>query len=185
MKRCTKCDMVKPLTDFYRASGTRDGHRSDCKPCNLAAQRRRYEADPDAAKARVKRWQQENSERLNAYRRDRRTEPEVKRADRAGHLKRKYGITIEQYETLLAEQGGGCAICGRKPRPDISLHVDHDHRTGQLRGILCFRCNNALGDFDDDAGLLQQALGYVVSHQATDELAMARRRVRQLISEVA
>ena len=121
---------------------------------------------------------------MNAYRRDRRTEPAVKRADRAGHLKRKYGLTIQQYDTLLAEQGGGCAICGRKPRPDISLHVDHDHETGRLRGILCFRCNNALGDYDDDAALLQQALGYLMSHQATDKLAAARWRVRQLISEV-
>ena len=106
-------------------------------------------------------------------------------ADRKSYLKRKYGLTVQQYGTLLAAQGGGCAICGRKPRPDISLHVDHDHGTGQLRGILCFRCNNALGDFDDDARLLQQALAYLLSHQATDELAMARRRVRQLISEAA
>lgn len=86
---------------------------------------------------------------------------------------------------MLSEQCGGCAICGRKPRPDISLHLDHDHETGQLRGILCFRCNNALGDFDDDPALLQCALGYLLAYQATDEMAAARLRVRQLIPDVA
>ncbi len=111
-----------------------------------------------------------------------RSTPEGKAKQRAGHLKRKYGITIEQYDALLSEQGGACAICGRKPRPDISLHLDHDHQTGQVRGILCFRCNNALGDFDDDASLLQQAVAYVLSYQATDEIVAARVRVRELIA---
>lgn len=182
MKRCIKCGEVKPLHAFYREATMRDGHRNDCKPCNLAAKHERYVADPDRAKARVKRWQQENADRVNTYRRVRRSEPEVKRAERAGHLKRKYGITLEQYDMLLSGQRGGCAICGREPRPDISLHLDHDHQTGQLRGILCFRCNNALGDFDDDISLLQQAVGYLLAHQQTDEMAAARERVRQLIA---
>ena len=155
MKRCKKCGLEKPLEDFYRAVGMKDGFRSDCKACNLAAKQERYLADPAATIARVKRWQQENADRVNAYHRARRAEPAVKRADRAGYLMRKYGITIEQYDELLASQGGCCAICGREPRPDISLHLDHDHESGQLRGILCFRCNNALGDFDDDLTLLR------------------------------
>lgn len=96
MKQCRKCGVVKPLADFYESAGMRDGHRHDCKVCNLEEKRLRYLADPAAAKARVKRWQQKNPERLNAYRRGRRLEPEVKRRERAGHLMRKYGITIEQ-----------------------------------------------------------------------------------------
>lgn len=71
-------------------------------------------------------------------------------ADRRSHLKRKFGMTIEQYDEMLAAQGGGCFICGRPPREDMSLHVDHDHSTGAVRGILCFRCNNALADFGED-----------------------------------
>ncbi len=94
---------------------------------------------------------------------------------------RKYGITIEQYDELLASQGGCCAICGREPRPDISLHLDHDHESGQLRGILCFRCNNALGDFDDDLTLLRGAIRYLESFQpVADEVAFIRERARRL-----
>ena len=66
MKVCKKCGLTKPLDDFYRAAGMRDGHRNDCKACNLAAKHERYLADPQAAIARVKRWQQENPEQLNA-----------------------------------------------------------------------------------------------------------------------
>ena len=51
-----------------------------------------------------------------------------------------------QYDSMLESQGGGCFISGRRPRDDISRHVDHDHSTGRVRGILCFCCNNALAD---------------------------------------
>jgi len=161
----------------------RDGHRSECKVCDLAAKKHRYLADPAKSIARVKRWQQENADRVNAYHRARRAEPAAKRADRSGYLKRKYGITIEHYDELLARQGGRCAICRREPRPDISLHLDHDHESGLLRGILCFRCNNSLGDLDDDPGLLRAALRYLESYQAAeieDEVALIRERARQL-----
>ncbi|HEX7276621.1 MAG TPA: endonuclease VII domain-containing protein [Acidimicrobiales bacterium] len=159
----------------------RDGHRGDCKVCDLAAKRAGYLADPARAVARVKRWQQANPEKVNATQRARRAKPEVKRADRAGYLQRKYGITIEQYDQMLAAQGGGCAICGREPRPDISLHLDHDHESGQVRGILCFRCNNALGDLDDDVSLLRAAVCYLESYlPVDDEVALIRERARQL-----
>ncbi len=181
MKVCKKCGLTKPIDDFYRAAGMRDGHRNECKVCDLAAKRERYLANPQAAIARVKRWQQENPERHRENQRRMRSTPEGKERQRAGHLKRKYGITLEQYDKLLARQGGRCAICRREPRPDISLHLDHDHESGQLRGILCFRCNNALGDFDDDPTLLWAALGYLRSYQAfDDEVALARERAHQL-----
>jgi hypothetical protein len=67
---------------------------------------------------------------------------------------------------MLAAQGGGCAICARPPRPDISLHVDHDHATGRLRGILGWPCNNLLGDVHDDMSLLLAAAEYLWEHQA-------------------
>lgn len=160
MKRCKKCGQWKPTTEFYRSAGMQDGYRNDCKGCNLAAKAARYKANPQPCIDRVKRWQQENPDRLNATRRRRRELPEVKRRERAAHLMRKFGITIEQYEEMLAIQGGGCAICGRLPGK-ISLHVDHDHETGRIRGCLCFRCNNALGDFAENGDWLVAAANYL------------------------
>ncbi len=139
----------------------RDGLRNDCKACNLAAQHRRYVANPDLAKARVKKWQQENADRLNAYRRERRGDPAVEQAERAGHLRRKYGIYPADYCRMLGDRGGVCAICRLPPAADVSLHVDHDHETNQIRGLLCFRCNNALGDFDDSVARIDGAASYL------------------------
>ena len=94
---------------------------------------------------------------------------------------RKYGMTIEQYDAMLETQGGGCSICGRPPRVDISLHVDHDHSTGRVRGILCFCCNNALADFQDDPELLRKAAGYVSWHANQEEIQLARSRALSLV----
>ncbi|WP_460458771.1 endonuclease VII domain-containing protein [Angustibacter peucedani] len=84
--------------------------------------------------------------------------------DRAGgsrgyHLKRRYGLTAEDVESMRAEQRGLCAICRRVLGP--GAHVDHDHRTGAVRGLLCFTCNVGLGNFKDDPGRLEQAARYL------------------------
>ena len=181
MKACKKCGVLKPLEDFYRAAGTRDGHRGDCKACSSKDKQRRYLADPQAAITRVKRWQQANPERVNAAQRARRARPDAKLRERAGHLMRKYGMTIEQYNAMLEAQEGGCFICGRPPREDISLHVDHDHSTGKVRGILCFCCNNALADFQEDPELLKKAAAYVSWHANQEEIQLARRRAFSLV----
>ena len=114
-----------------------------------------------------------------------RNTPEGKLRQQAGHLKRKFGMTIEQYEVMLAAQGGGCFICGRAPREDISLHVDHDHSTGRVRGILCFCCNNALADFQDDPALLRKAASYVSSNsiEVAEKIQLARRRALSLVGK--
>ena len=90
-------------------------------------------------------------------------------------MKRKYGITIADYDRLFDEQQGVCAICGQ-PRPgERTLHIDHDHETGVIRGLLCFRCNNALGDVREEYELFQRAADYL---DRDDELAgLARERV--------
>lgn len=173
MKRCKRCHILKALADFYRDAGARDGVRNDCKACNAAASKARYLANPAAAVARVKRWQQANPDRVNAYHRARRADPRVKRAERSAYLKRKYGITVEEYDAMLARQGGGCGICGSPPSDSISLHIDHDHRTGRIRGLLCFVCNSSLGELDDP-DLLRAALRYVEPTVGRDRLIEAR-----------
>lgn len=183
-KHCKVCGELKPLEEFYRSAGMRDGHRNDCKACNLAAKARRYAADPQAAIDRVSRWQKANPERMRAYRKEYRQREHVKKSQREGHLRRKFGLTSDQYDEMLAAQGGRCAICRRPPTQGISLHVDHDHVTGTNRKLLCFKCNNALGDFEDDPQLLQAAIAYLDDHDPeVQELAeLTRRRLAGLIA---
>lgn len=85
--------------------------------------------------------------------------PEVNRRCK---LKRAYGISHEEYNELLKFQGGVCAIC-KEFRPHLGDHmcVDHDHKTGKVRGILCSDCNRALGLFKDNKENLLQAIGYL------------------------
>ena len=160
-KQCNVCGEIKPVTEFYAMIGMRDGFRNDCKACNLAAKARRYAANPEAAKERVRTWQRDNPERLQQYRKAYRSRPEVKARDRSAHLRRTFGITQDEYETRLAGQGGGCAVCRRAPKPGKSLHVDHDHRSGDVRGLLCFSCNAALGHLADDAERIRALLTYL------------------------
>jgi hypothetical protein len=172
-KVCRLCGLEKPLDDFYPAPGMRDGHRSECKVCNRAQRAARYRDDPVAqerARRKAREWAQANPERVRekqaAYREDGR----IKKSIRKTHLKKKYGLTPEDYDRMLEAQGGGCAICGKAPRPDISLHIDHDHETGRIRGLLCFTCNNGLGQFQDDPELLIAAAEYVGVHQRVAQL---------------
>jgi CRISPR/Cas system-associated protein Cas10 (large subunit of type III CRISPR-Cas system) len=178
MKRCNVCGELKPLDDFYKSAGMRDGHRNDCKVCNLAAKKARTALDPQTNRDRVKRWQRDNYERYRARQREYRNRPERKAADREYQLLRKYGITIAEYEARLRAQGGGCRICGDPPAEGGSLHVDHDHVTGKVRGLLCFRCNNAIGDLRDDIELVYRMLDYL---DRDEEIAqLVRERVEAL-----
>jgi hypothetical protein len=70
VKRCKACGEAKPLDEFYRAAGMADGYRSDCIPCNLAAKRARTALDPEANRARARRWKHENPERARAKQRE-------------------------------------------------------------------------------------------------------------------
>ncbi len=87
-------------------------------------------------------------------------------------LRKRYGIGIKDYHTMLDAQGGCCAICRKAEANEIrgkvvSLAVDHDHKTGVVRALLCFTCNAALGLFNDDTGLLDAAKAYLERHLAT------------------
>ncbi len=76
------------------------------------------------------------------------------------HLKKRYGITIEDFDALLAKQGFLCPICLKRP----AVHVDHDHRTGTVRGILCEMCNGGLGQFRDDPETIEKAIAYLENY---------------------
>jgi hypothetical protein len=73
------------------------------------------------------------------------------------HLMRRYGISAAQADAMLEEQDGLCAICQERP----AEHVDHDHETGAVRGLLCFNCNGGLGQFRDRVDILKKAIAYL------------------------
>lgn len=161
-KLCRKCGETKSLNEFHRVAGMRDGHRNECRDCYRGLARARYQRDPAKAIAAAKRWQQENAERLNAYRRTRNKLPEVQRRQRDAYYRRTYGLSADEADEILAAQNGRCAICCR-PAPDRlgSMHLDHDHRTGAIRGFLCVDCNHGLGKLRDSPDLLLRALVYL------------------------
>lgn len=78
-------------------------------------------------------------------------------------LKTKFGITLDQYNEMLVEQNGVCAICGKIDKFQ-ALSVDHSHQSGKVRGLLCSSCNNGLGRFKDSHEILQKAIEYLHKH---------------------
>lgn len=106
-----------------------------------------YERNKDAINERARKFIKDNPESVRAYR-----------------LKAQYGISIEEHDTLFFRQGGCCAICKMPPdqkKNHHRLHVDHDHVTGVVRGLLCRDCNLALGLFSDSKHILKSAISYL------------------------
>jgi hypothetical protein len=80
---------------------------------------------------------------------------------RNSKLKKLYGITANDYSALLIQQKSVCAICKEQCKTGRYLAVDHDHKTGKVRGLLCVRCNNAIGFLKDSITLLRNAADYL------------------------
>ncbi len=83
---------------------------------------------------------------------------------RSANLKSLYGLTLEEYEEMLREQDGKCAICGELPSPTKLLDVDHDHENKTVRGLLCNHCNTALGLVKEDPEILSAMIDYLEAH---------------------
>ena len=89
----------------------------------------------------------------------------IKGSKRASDLKAKFGISVEEYSEILNNQEGVCAIC-KSDKPDVNGYrnnfpVDHCHKTGKIRGLLCDRCNRGLGFLRDDTEILKSAILYL------------------------
>lgn len=108
---------------------------------------------------KVKNWQESNTQKQKAY---------VKKHN----LKKNYGITEEEYKNLLAKYDYRCAVCQQaEGEPKIKLCIDHDHKTGKIRGILCSKCNAALGMLDDTPERIIKLFQYLSSRLTnTDSL---------------
>src|SRR4051812_27777463 len=182
-KICRDCGESKSLEEFSPSKKNRDGRVTYCRPClriREAAYRdaarggppRRPEAVREghkrcpACKAELPlaEFGKNRSTRdgLNSYCfscHNMKTRESRERAggSRGYHLKRRYGITREQFAGMVEQQGGLCAICGIRS----AEHVDHDHMTGRVRGVLCFNCNGGLGQFKDRIASLRAAIDYL------------------------
>jgi hypothetical protein len=136
---------MKPLTEYYAHPGMEDGRLGNCKDCRRTYQRDKNDRLRDDPKYRATRA----------------------RYSRNGKLRNTYGITPDEYEVLLAEQGGKCAICGTDDpgRGSEFFPVDHDHQTGERRGLLCHECNLGIAHFGDDPDRLLAAAAYLLARQ--------------------
>lgn len=138
-------------TYMYRGS-------QHCKECRRGHVRKWSKANPEA-KARTQRANPEA--RRDASRNWAQANPDKRRAA----LVRRYGITVEQYNVMYEAQAGRCAVCGGTDSGDPrfnTLHIDHDHKTGAVRGLLCSRCNRGMGSFSDDPDRLLAAAAYLL-----------------------
>jgi Recombination endonuclease VII len=133
---------------------------------------KRYAEDEEfraSTRAYNRAWYKANKDRVNAESRRKRAENpdwKAKQRDRRRRTKRKdmlkycYGMTVAEYEAMLAQQNGVCAICETKP-DDRPLCVDHDHATGKVRGLLCHSCNVGLGNYKDDPRRTRRTTAYL------------------------
>lgn len=161
MKTCVKCGDTKPLSDFYQQAGMSDGYRNDCKECMKVVRRDWYERNRDYAILRTQKWREANPERYEAQRRRNKEEnrERIAASNRRGHLRRKYGLTADDYDFLRVTQADLCGICGEKE--EAGLHVDHHHESGLIRGLLCGKCNKAIGLLREDPALFEAASRYL------------------------
>lgn len=146
---CVKCFKTKDLEQFKKLHGS--GYSSYCEACRGSARRsmRRIKTKEERSAAH-KKWRTNNPKAA-----DKRDERNLK----------VHGLTMEEFKSMSKAQNDVCAICS-KPHDESSmfkrLHVDHCHDTGKIRGLLCSRCNTALGLFKDDVQVMQKAIDYLV-----------------------
>lgn len=139
-KRCAACHQYKDIIEFWKNQARKDGLGSSCKICVNA-----QVSKPERLKKRQV-YNQINKLRTKNY-----------------YLRRYFNITIERYNEMLESQDFKCAICKcSEDRFDRGFAVDHNHITGEIRGLLCGPCNTSLGVFQADSGIeiLQRALDY-------------------------
>jgi hypothetical protein len=160
-KVCTECGKRKHLTKFstYPRNDKRY-FRSACNECQYLRCKRSRKSNPQPHRDEVKKYGAKNPQvGIKAWKKWRALHPEECRSQR---LKTKYGITLAQYNAILAKQKGCCAVCGTKnPHPHPNFSVDHDHRTLKVRGLLCHKCNSAVGLLQDDPKLCKRAAAYL------------------------
>lgn len=146
-KCCRRCKQSKPSTEFFKDKKGKLRLGTICKPCNTEETRE---------------WRTKNRQYYREY--CRKNRPRYAAQHRNHDLLVKYGITSSDYDALRAKQNGVCAICDRPAtgkRHCSKLHVDHDHKSGKVRGLLCAGCNRMIGRVKDNPDVLRRAASYL------------------------
>lgn len=155
-KVCSNCGEEKEIVNFYYRKDNQE-YRAECKQCVLKKSVK-YRL---GHKKEIRKYYILNKDKILKHRQDTRLNT------RNNDLKREYGITLDDYNKMLQEQNGLCAICGERETIKnkngtlSELCVDHDHITGKIRGLLCRECNGALGKFNDNIEILKSAIKYL------------------------
>lgn len=142
MKLCSMCKQRKEESEFHKNRQSRDGINWLCKKC-----KRNYDL-----------WRVENQDKVRKYTYEGNSRL---RSDVA-----KFGIDDVIYNQMLEAQGGVCATCGKTNRDGTRLCVDHDHETGEVRGLLCKNCNFALGAIKDNTNVLSKMIAYLMGRKS-------------------
>ena len=156
-RMCSKCEDHKPSAEFYkRASGRLS---NICKKCH---------AENGAV------WRQNNPNKNREYYRAAKKNDPIKLIEynQYYHIYRKYGLSGDEFRRMYDERGGKCDICGYVTpiRGHDRINIDHCHDTGHIRGLLCRKCNSAIGFLSDDPLRLQSAVGYLEEAKAREVL---------------
>lgn len=126
-----------------------------------------YQANKEKEKEKRRTWYQENKEAVKSRARSWHAVNRPPGSYRDWYYPKKFGISFEKFLDLLQEQGEECPICCAKlqlsKKGADKAHLDHDHATGKIRGVLCLNCNTGLGRFRDDPELLLRAIGYLLN----------------------
>jgi hypothetical protein len=178
-KVCGKCKKRKPAADFNKKSASPDGLQNYCKQCNCGYVKDWLEAKPEKKAAKNAGSTKRSKERYatDEEYRDRKRATTKKWMDsltaearKAFHRKTwlwgAYRLRPEAFEQAKVEQNGLCACCGQIP---LEWIIDHCHDTGLVRGLVCRRCNNGLGSFDDDIKGLEKAIAYLQAFNDRDK----------------
>lgn len=168
MKTCSKCKNTISVQEFSPDKKTKDGFYAWCKPCNRVYQRsKRYEPDFVGSKTctacKLKKPKVEF--RIKRICKDG-LGSECKDCGSFREIKKKYGLSKSKWLSIYKDQNCLCAIClqhgsTNKRQPYRPLVVDHCHKTGRIRGLICDNCNRGIGYLQDDVSTLARAINYL------------------------
>lgn len=157
MKECSSCHQVKEDSEFQKSRVNKDRLHHYCRVCNSAAVAEWRKRNPNAAKESREARKEKISEYSKEYYKKQETQDRMRR----NALVRKYGITVSDYDAMLVSQNSVCKICGEVNKDGKPLSVDHSHNTGKVRGLLCSKCNIALGMIRENESILSKMREYL------------------------